>query len=104
MNHSLHSVDPTTGVHTHNADSYWLKDMLPSYLDSFMWRHRHGLLRHVSEVYSGIASPATSFFFSFFSTGVYQRYQKFKRLHLVGFNCRHQVIDNPEQEVAVDNK
>ena len=55
INHSLHFVDPTTGVHTQNIESYWsrvkgkLKRMrgchahqLSSYLDEFMWRERHG--------------------------------------------------------------
>ena len=53
---SRHFVDPTTGVHTQNIESYWnrvktkLKRMkgchahqLPSYLDEFMWRERNGL-------------------------------------------------------------
>ena len=53
--HSLHFVDPTTGIHTQNIESYWervktkIKRMkgchahqIPSYLDEFMWRERHG--------------------------------------------------------------
>ena len=55
VNHSLHFVDPATGVHTQTVESYWNRvkgkfrrmkgvreDMLPSYLDEFMWRERHG--------------------------------------------------------------
>ena len=55
VNHSLHFVDPATGTHTQNIESYWnrvkgkLKRMkgchghqLPSYLDEYMWRERYG--------------------------------------------------------------
>ena len=55
VNHSLHFVDPATGVHTQNIESYWSwvkrrfkrmkgvhQSMMPAYLDEFMWRERHG--------------------------------------------------------------
>lgn len=55
VNHSITFVDPTTGTHTQNVESYWNRvktkfkrmkgvheEMLPSYLDEFMWRERHG--------------------------------------------------------------
>ena len=55
VNHSLEFVNPVTGTHTQNIESYWnrvkgkLKRMkgchahqLPSYLDEFMWRERYG--------------------------------------------------------------
>lgn len=55
VNHSIEFVNSTTGTHTQSIESYWnrsklkLKRMrgchateLPSYLDEFMWRERHG--------------------------------------------------------------
>ena len=73
VNHSLHFVDPATRVHTQTVESYWnriktkLKRMkgcdanqLPSYLDEFMWRERHGksgnealqnIMRHITAQY-----------------------------------------------------
>ena len=73
VNHSLHFVDPTTGVHTQNVESYWAQvklrfkrmkgvdaRQLPSYLDEFMWRERYGttaqqaldkILEHIADIY-----------------------------------------------------
>ena len=55
VNHSLTFIDPITGTHTQNIESYWNsvktkfkrmkgvhEEMLSSYLDEFMWRERHG--------------------------------------------------------------
>ena len=50
INHSLHFVEPATGVHTQNIESYWSRvkrrckrmkgvheSMMSAYLDEFMW-------------------------------------------------------------------
>ena len=55
VNYSIEFVNPTTGVHTQNVESYWnrqktkLKRMkgvvfseITGYLDEFMWRERWG--------------------------------------------------------------
>ena len=55
VNHSLHFVNPSTGVNTQTVASYWnrvktkFKRMkgvssaqLPLHLDEFMWRERYG--------------------------------------------------------------
>ena len=53
VNHSLHFVDPVTGVHTQNIENraktkfkrlkgVQNESMLPSYLDEFMWREHIG--------------------------------------------------------------
>ena len=54
VNHTLHFVDPKTGVHAQHIESYWNKQknkikrmhgchrsLLKSYLDQFMWLERN---------------------------------------------------------------
>ena len=69
VNHSLHFVDPVTGVHTNNVESYWnrvkrkIKHMkgchrhqLPSYLDEFMWMERWGGSNAFNNICADISS------------------------------------------------
>lgn len=71
VNHSKNFVNPATGAHTNNVENYWKraksifkrmngtqKEMIPSYLDEFMWRERYGqtfdlsylnIMSHISE-------------------------------------------------------
>ena len=73
VNHSIEFVDPVTGTHTQNVESYWNRvkirfkkmkgcheSQLPSYLDEFMWRERFGctassaldsIVDHIAEQY-----------------------------------------------------
>ena len=73
VNHSVEFVNSATGTHTQNVESYWNRsktkikrmkgyhaEMLPSYLDEFMRRERHGkmasaafasLIRDISDQY-----------------------------------------------------
>ena len=71
VNHSLHFVDPVTGIHTQSIESYWNKhkseiktmrgckrSFLSSYLQEFMWRERFSvdglanLCRHIAMQYN----------------------------------------------------
>lgn len=53
--HENHFVDPVTGIHTNNVECFWQRckrklkrmyganrEMLPSHIDEFLWRERHG--------------------------------------------------------------
>ena len=73
VNHSLNFVDPSTGVHTQNIESYWARtkrkfkrmkgvaeEQLPSYLDEFMWRERYG--RTAREAYNNIITHIAEFY------------------------------------------
>ena len=73
VNHSITFINQTTGTHTQHIESYWNRtkiklkrmrgchaDQLPSYIDEFMWRERHGqtkrqafsnILENISVIY-----------------------------------------------------
>ncbi len=68
VNHSITFVNPTTGTHTQNVESYWNRVktkfkrmkgvhevMLPSYLDEFMWKERHG--KSTRDVFFNLIRP-----------------------------------------------
>ena len=103
INHSLHFVDPATGVHTQNIESYWSRvkrrfkrmkgvheSMMSAYLDEFMWRERHGrsastalaslcrdiALRYIPPVTP--PSPPVTFLFLFLLTSFSQSYHNHK--------------------------
>ena len=72
--HADNFVDPVTGVHTNGVEAYWSRakqkikavygsrlNMVPSYLDEFLWRERFGLqtaeafnnmIEHIAEHYN----------------------------------------------------
>ena len=61
VNHSLHFVDPVTGIHTQHINRVKIKmkkmkgchaEHLPGYLDEFMWREQHGT--SAGEAYNNI--------------------------------------------------
>ena len=72
--HGENFVDPETGLHTQGVEAYWSRakhkikavygsrlNLVPSYLDEFLWRERFGknsdgsfcnMLQHISEHYN----------------------------------------------------
>ena len=73
VNHSVTFVDPVTHTYTQNIESYWAQEkiefkrmkgchahQLPSYLDEFMWRERHGHSK--MEAFTNIIRDIADFF------------------------------------------
>jgi len=67
VNHSRHYVDPNTGVHTNNIEARWNackarfkakwgvnRNLIPGYLDEYMWRSRRPRERCFAEILDAI--------------------------------------------------
>ena len=72
VNHSLHFVDPTSGVNTQTVESYWnrvktkFKRMmgvtsaqLALHLDEFMWRKRRG--KTASQAFNNVCADISTY-------------------------------------------
>lgn len=73
VNHTQNFVDPVTGAHTNNVENFWnnakaknkamsgtTQEMLPSYLDEFMWRQIYG--KKTTEAFDNILHQISVFY------------------------------------------